>query len=71
MNRFTRFYRDVAAENGRKVGAERLLMAIYMRPEALFREELGEGNADKYGFGCHLWKRHSPFRTPSGMSRLV
>lgn len=49
MNRFTRFYRDVAGENGRKVGAERLLMAIYMRPEALFREELGEGNADEHG----------------------
>lgn len=49
FERFTLFYRDVAKENGRQVAAERLLMAIYMRPEALFREELGEGAADEYG----------------------
>jgi len=47
--RFTRFYRDVVEKNGRQAGAERLLMAIYMRPEALFREELGEGPADEHG----------------------
>lgn len=47
--RFSRFYRDVAGENGLQAGAERLLMAIYMRPEALFREELGEGQADENG----------------------
>jgi hypothetical protein len=49
MNQFARFYREVAKENGRRAGAERLLMAIYMRPEALFREELGQGKADEHG----------------------
>ncbi len=49
FERFARFYRAVAAENGRRVAAERLLMAIYMRPETLFREELGEGAADEHG----------------------
>jgi hypothetical protein len=47
--RFTQFYHDVVEKNGRQAGAERLLMAIYMRPEALFREELGEGAADEHG----------------------
>ncbi|MBG89772.1 MAG: hypothetical protein CMO80_23125 [Verrucomicrobiales bacterium] len=47
--RFTRFFRNVVEKNGRQAGAERLLMAIYMRPEALFREELGEGDADEHG----------------------
>ena len=49
FERFTRFYRDVVKKNGRQAGAERLLMAIYMRPEALFREELGEGKPDEHG----------------------
>lgn len=49
FERFVRFYHAVAEENGRQVAAKRLLMAIYMRPETLFREELGEGTADKYG----------------------
>jgi hypothetical protein len=49
FERFVRFYHAVAEENGRQVAAERLLMAVYMRPETLFREELGEGTADKYG----------------------
>lgn len=49
FERFTRFYRDVVEKNGRQAGAERLLMAIYMRPEALFREELGEGAPDEHG----------------------
>lgn len=49
FERFARFYNSVAEENGQQVAAERLLMAIYMRPEALFREELGEGAADKHG----------------------
>ena len=47
--RFTKFYRDVVEINGRQAGAQRLLMAIYMRPEALFREELGEGPVDEHG----------------------
>lgn len=49
FERFVRFYHAVAKENGRQVAAERLLMAIYMRPETLFREELGEGEADTHG----------------------
>lgn len=49
FERFARFYHAVAEENGRQVAAERLLMAIYMRPETLFREELGEGTADRHG----------------------
>ena len=49
LKRFASFYHAVAEENGRQVASERLLMAIYMRPEALFREELGEGAADKHG----------------------
>ena len=49
FERFVRFYHAVAEENGRQVAAERLLMAIYMRPETLFREELGEGEADNHG----------------------
>lgn len=47
--RFTRFYRYVVENSGRQAGAERLLMAIYMRPEALFREELGGGPTDEHG----------------------
>ncbi len=49
MVRFSQFYHDVVKQNGREAGAERLLMAIYMRPEALFREELGEGPVDEHG----------------------
>lgn len=49
FERFARFYHAVAEENGLQVAAERLLMAIYMRPETLFREELGEGTADRHG----------------------
>ncbi|MBL6922875.1 MAG: DUF1588 domain-containing protein [Akkermansiaceae bacterium] len=49
FSRFTQFYRDVVRKNGRQAGAERMLMAIYMRPEALFREELGSGPADEHG----------------------
>ena len=40
-------------------------MAIYMRPEALFREELGEGKADEHGRSAVSWKPRSPFRTRS------
>ena len=47
--RFAEFYRHVLAANGRQSAAERLLMAIYMQPEALFREELGEGMPDEHG----------------------
>ncbi|MEM1294789.1 MAG: DUF1588 domain-containing protein [Verrucomicrobiota bacterium] len=47
--RFTAFYRNLVEKNGRRAGAERLLMAIYMRAEALFREELGAGSADEHG----------------------
>ena len=49
FDRFTGFYRKVFEKNGGQSAAERLLMAIYMRPEALFRGELGEGRADRYG----------------------
>lgn len=47
--RFSTFHSRVSDAFGLTVAAEQLLTAIYMQPEALFREELGAGPPDEYG----------------------
>ena len=47
VERFSLFFQAVSKTSGRELAAERLMIAIYMQPEALFREELGAGQPDK------------------------
>lgn len=47
--RFHKLYRSVLRSSGSRLAAERLLIAIYMQPEVLFREELGQGQPDRDG----------------------
>ena len=49
LKRLADFHRELLRTSGRRLAAERLLMAIYMQPEALFREELGAGEPDDLG----------------------
>ncbi len=47
--RLADLHRKLFREHGAQLAAERLLMAIYLQPEALFREELGSGSPDNHG----------------------
>lgn len=49
LARLAQFHRELLRTSGKRLAAERLLIAIYMQPEALFREELGGGESDKHG----------------------
>ncbi len=43
------FYDAVAKTSGHRLAVNRLLMTIVLKPEALYREELGEGAPDEHG----------------------
>lgn len=47
--RFAAFYKKVAKEGGNELAGKTMLTAIVMQPEALFRQELGEGPVDEHG----------------------
>lgn len=47
--RFATFYQRSRQKAGRESAAHILITAILMQPEALFRQELGAGPADKFG----------------------
>jgi mono/diheme cytochrome c family protein len=49
LRRFRHFHRNLLDTSGKQLAAERLLIAVYMQPEALFREELGAGPPDEHG----------------------
>lgn len=49
LERFAEFYQRSQAKAGNQAAARVLVTAILMQPEALFRQELGEGTADEFG----------------------
>lgn len=49
VTRFTAFYDKAKASSDQAVGAKTMLMAVLLQPEAMFRQELGDGKTDEHG----------------------